>query len=72
MDLYACDICGYYYDPEYGDQENQISAGTGFNKLPFDWTCPGCDASKDEFCRLNDEEFDAFAEYDLVYDEYMD
>jgi rubredoxin len=72
MDLYACDICGCYYDPEYGDEENLIPAGTAFNKLPSDWAGPGCDASKDDFCRLYDEEFDAFEVDDLVYEEYLD
>ena len=28
MDLYACDNCGYYYDPEYGDELNNVEEGT--------------------------------------------
>ena len=72
MDLYACDSCGYYYDPEYGDEENHIDAGTAFAKLPSDWVCPSCSASKGEFCRLGNEELDAFEEYDLVFEDYED
>ncbi len=71
MDLYACDLCGYYYDPEYGDEENHIQRGTPFDKLPPDWVCPECDASKDEFYKLDDE-LDTFDAYDLSLEEYLD
>jgi flavin reductase (DIM6/NTAB) family NADH-FMN oxidoreductase RutF/rubredoxin len=46
---YECGICGYIYDPEKGDSEGNIPAGTPFEKLPDDWTCPVCGASKSEF-----------------------
>ena len=72
MDMYACDECGYYYDPEYGDEENQIDPQTSFDKLPSNWVCPGCGATKDEFCRVTEDYEDTYADYDLVYDEYMD
>lgn len=75
MDLYACDQCGYYYDPEYGDEENHIYAGTNFDQLPGDWVCPECGASKDEFVKIEhgQEDFDVFDEdFDLVYDDYLD
>ena len=72
MDLYACDSCGYYYDPEYGDEENHIDVGTAFEKLPSDWVCPECNASKCEFCRLGSEELEAFDEYDLVFEDFED
>lgn len=48
---YVCSICGYVYDPEKGDPEGNIPAGTGFDDLPDDWTCPICGASKDKFDR---------------------
>ncbi len=41
--------CGYVYDPEEGDTENGISAGTAFEDLPEDWVCPKCGAQKDFF-----------------------
>lgn len=49
MDKYVCTVCGYVYDPEEGDPENEIEPGTEFEDLPDDWLCPVCGASKDEF-----------------------
>jgi rubredoxin len=49
MKKYVCAICGYVYDPDKGDPDGGIAAGTAFDKLPADWTCPVCGASKDEF-----------------------
>ena len=49
MKKYKCSVCGYTYDPEKGDTENNISAGTPFEKLPEDWVCPLCGAPKDMF-----------------------
>lgn len=49
MGKYVCDVCGYIYDPAEGDSEGGIPAGTPFEKLPEDWTCPVCGASKEEF-----------------------
>jgi len=49
MDKFICTVCGYVYNPEDGDPEGDISAGTPFEDLPDDWTCPVCGASKDAF-----------------------
>jgi rubredoxin len=49
MKKYVCEICGYVYDPEKGDPEHNIPAGTPFEKLPEDWTCPECGVGKDDF-----------------------
>ena len=49
MKKYVCDVCGYEYDPEVGDPENDIPAGTAFEDLPEDWGCPLCGVGKDEF-----------------------
>lgn len=49
MDRYVCTICGYVYDPAVGDPDRGITAGTPFDKLPDDWTCPVCGASKSDF-----------------------
>ena len=46
---YVCSICGYVYDPEIGDPENGIPAGTRFEDLPEDWHCPRCKQGKDKF-----------------------
>lgn len=46
---YVCDICGYIYDPEVGDPDNGIEAGTAFEALPEDWVCPLCGVGKEDF-----------------------
>ena len=46
---YICSICGYVYDPEIGDPEGGIPAGTRFEDLPEDWHCPRCKQGKDKF-----------------------
>jgi len=49
---YQCSVCGYIYDPEQGDPESNVPPGTPFEKLPGDWVCPVCGASKDEFEKM--------------------
>ena len=49
MDRYVCVICGYVYDPEQGDPDNGVAAGTKWEDVPDDWECPVCGASKDDF-----------------------
>ncbi len=51
MDKYVCQVCGYVYDPEQGDPESDIPAGTSFDDLPEDWVCPVCGAGKSEFAK---------------------
>ncbi|HOD99079.1 MAG TPA: rubredoxin [Syntrophales bacterium] len=46
---HICSICGYVYDPVLGDPEHDVPAGTAFEDLPADWTCPVCGAGKDQF-----------------------
>lgn len=46
---YICSICGYVYDPALGDPDRGVPAGTSFEKLPRDWVCPVCGATRDEF-----------------------
>ncbi len=52
MEKYICANCGYVYDPEVGDPENGIPAGTKFEDLPEDWVCPVCYVGKDQFDKL--------------------
>jgi len=54
MQKYVCDVCGYIYDPEVGDPDNDIEVGTSFEALPDDWVCPMCGASKDDFSLTDD------------------
>jgi len=50
MKRYECPDCGYIYDPEIGDEENGIPAGTSFEDLPEeDWVCPDCGMPKEDF-----------------------
>ena len=49
MEKYLCAICGYIYDPEEGDPDNDIAPGTPFEELPDDWCCPVCGAGPEEF-----------------------
>ena len=49
MKQYVCSICGYIYAPEIGDEDNGIESGTPFEDLPYEWTCPICNATKESF-----------------------
>ena len=49
MDKYVCQVCGYVYDPEKGDPDDDIKPGTSFADLPEDWECPLCGVGKDQF-----------------------
>lgn len=49
MAKFKCNICGYVYDPEVGDGDNGIDAGTAFEDLPDDWVCPICAVGKEDF-----------------------
>ncbi len=49
MKKYRCEICGYIYNPEVGDPENDVEPNTAFEDIPDDWTCPICGADKDAF-----------------------
>ncbi len=51
LDMYEC-LCGYVYDPEVGDPENDIPKGTEFEELPEDWVCPICGLDKSAFSEI--------------------
>ena len=53
MAKYECTVCGYIYDPSLGDPDGNIAPGTPFEKLPDDWKCPVCGASKSEFKKID-------------------
>lgn len=44
-----CTICGWIYDPEIGDTDNDVEAGTQWEDVPSDWLCPECAAPKSVF-----------------------
>lgn len=49
MKNYVCDVCGYVYEEDKGDPDNNIAPGTKFADLPEDWVCPACGVGKDQF-----------------------
>ena len=51
MDKYICTVCGWVYDPEVGDPDNDIMASTAFEDIPEDWVCPLCGVDKTQFCK---------------------
>lgn len=50
---YCCVTCDLIYDEELGFPEEGIPAGTLFEDIPDDWTCPECSASKSDFFPAN-------------------
>ena len=46
---YKCEACDYVYDPAKGDPDHGVPAGTAFEAIPDDWTCPDCGVGKDAF-----------------------
>ena len=49
MQRWICTICQYVYDPETGDPDNHVPAGTPFEEIPEGWVCPLCGAGKEVF-----------------------
>ena len=49
MKKYQCQICGYVYDPEQGDPDNGVPAGTPFEKLPPGVGLPHVRRPQDQF-----------------------
>ncbi len=52
MDKWICTVCGYIYDPDIGDPDNDVLAGTKFEDIPDDWVCPECGVGKDQFEKI--------------------
>lgn len=42
MAKYQCSDCGYVYDEAVGDPHEGFPAGTIWEKIPEDWSCPDC------------------------------
>jgi rubredoxin len=49
MKKYMCLICGWLYDEEQGAPDEGIPAGTRWEDVPPNWTCPECGARKEDF-----------------------
>ena len=46
---WICKVCGVIYDPAQGDPDSGIAAGTAFEAIPEDWSCPICGTRKANF-----------------------
>ncbi len=46
---YMCIVCGWIYDEELGAPGEGLEAGTKWEDVPLNWTCPDCGASKEDF-----------------------
>lgn len=46
---WICKQCSMIYDPAVGDPDSGIAAGTAFEDIPEDWSCPICGATKKTF-----------------------
>ncbi len=47
--VWECIVCGYVYNEAEGDAEHGIKAGTRWQDIPEDWTCPECGIAKADF-----------------------
>ncbi|OAB58278.1 rubredoxin [Phormidium willei BDU 130791] len=51
-DRYECLACGYVYEPQLGDDNGNVPAGTPFAEVPDRWRCPVCGARKQSFANV--------------------
>lgn len=49
MKAYQCVVCGFTYNESQGDPEHGIPAGTKWEDVPRDWSCPDCGVGKSDF-----------------------
>jgi rubredoxin len=49
MKKWRCLVCDFVYDEEKGLPFEGIPAGTKWEDVPDDWTCPDCGAGKLDF-----------------------
>ncbi len=62
LSRYECKACGYIYEPEQGQPDRGIPAGTAFTALPVDWRCPVCGARKTAFADIGTKSVAGFPE----------
>jgi rubredoxin len=49
MKSWQCVVCGFIYDEAKGLPEDGIGAGTRWQDIPADWSCPDCGVAKADF-----------------------
>ncbi|KTC31912.1 MAG: rubredoxin [Pseudomonas sp.] len=47
--VWMCLICGWIYDQRLGDPDSGVPAGTSWDDIADDWTCPECGVGKLDF-----------------------
>ncbi|MFC1697540.1 thiamine pyrophosphate-binding protein [Nanoarchaeota archaeon] len=53
---FRCTVCNWIYNEDKGHPDSGIDAGTKFDDIPGDWTCPICGASKKAFVNYGEEQ----------------
>ena len=53
MAVWCCQVCGYVYDEQSGNEDEGIPEQTPLEALPRDWTCPRCGALKSNYRRID-------------------
>ena len=46
---YVCGVCGFVYDENTGDPDNDIDSGTLWKDVPDNFVCPICGVGKNMF-----------------------
>ena len=46
---WMCLTCGFVYDEAAGMPDEGLPAGTRWQDVPINWTCPECGARKEDF-----------------------
>jgi rubredoxin len=49
MKTWQCIVCGFIYDESKGLPEEGIAAGTRWEDISTDWSCPDCGVAKADF-----------------------
>ncbi|QDQ28831.1 rubredoxin [Chitinimonas arctica] len=49
MRQFQCIVCGFIYSELLGMPEEGIAAGTRWDDIPSDWSCPDCGVAKADF-----------------------
>jgi rubredoxin len=52
---FICNVCGHVYDEALGDEAAGLTAGTRWEDIPEDWSCPDCGATKADFTLVEEQ-----------------
>ncbi len=54
MDSWECTVCGYVYDPNVKESEDNDLSDVPFDELDDEWKCPVCGADKEDFNKFEE------------------